>query len=218
MKIYYEDNHIIVVYKPKGVLSQPGDKDLPDMYNEIKDYLKIKYNKPGDAYLGIVHRLDLNTDGIMVYAKTSKASARLCKEIATNNFNKHYYAVVEGIIDNCEYKKLIHKLSKNEKEKKSYLDNTSGKESILNYKLIKNYKIDSNDVSLIEVALETGRFHQIRCQMSLIGHPLYGDIKYGSKGHVEYDKFPLTAYRLEFVHPVSKDEMIFQMKEDELCY
>lgn len=218
MKIYYEDNHIIVIYKPKGYLSQPGDKELPDMYNEIKNYLKIKYNKPGDAYLGIVHRLDLNTDGIMVYAKTSKASARLSKDITLNNFNKHYYAVVEGMLDNPDYVKLIHKLSKNEKEKKSYLDNQNGKESILSYKAIKNYQIGGTDVTLIEVALETGRFHQIRSQMSLIGHPLYGDIKYGSKNHVEYEKFPLTAYRLELIHPVSKEKMIFEMKEDELCY
>jgi len=217
MKILYEDNQVIVAYKPKGVLSQPGEKELPDMYNLLKSYIKEKYNKPGEAFLGIVHRLDLNTDGIMVYAKNSKASKRLCEQIKNNNFNKNYYAVVEGILTNDDYLMLNHKLAKDEKNKKAYVD-SQGKEAILYYKRVKNFKIKNQDVTLIEVKLETGRFHQIRCQMSSIGHPLFGDKKYGSKNEVEYDKFPLTAYKLSFVHPVSKEEMVFEMKEDELCY
>ena len=216
MKIYYEDNQIIVVYKPKGVLSQPGDKDLPDMYNMIKEYLKVKYNKPGEAFLGIVHRLDVNTDGIMVYAKNSKSSKRLCEQIKNNNFNKCYYAIVEGKLDNKEGK-LINYLSKDEKNKMAYEDK-SGKEAILSYKVLKEYKINDRDVSLLDIKLETGRFHQIRCQFSIINHPLYGDKKYGSKNNVLYDKFPLTAYKLSFIHPVSKEEMNFVMGDDELCY
>jgi len=211
MKIFYEDNHIIVVYKEKGILSQSDGSNKPDMLTMIKAYIKEKYNKPGNVYLGLVHRLDINTSGIMVFAKTSKAANRLSEEIKKHEFNKRYIATVEGSIDNKEYVELKSYILKNEEERKSYI-NKNGQEAILEYRLIKNYKIGNTLVSDIEVNLKTGRFHQIRCQMSSIGHPLYGDKKYGSKNDCNND-IPLEAYYLSFIHPTKKELMEFKSKE-----
>ncbi len=212
MKIYYEDNHIIVVYKEKGILSQADGSDKPDMLTIIKEYIKEKYNKPGNVYLGLVHRLDINTSGVMVFAKTSKAAQRLNDQIKNHEFSKKYIATVEGIITNKEYILLKSFIEKNEKERKAYIKK-SGQEAILEYRLIKNYKINNQDVSDIEVNLKTGRFHQIRCQMSSIGHPLYGDFKYGSKNKIGENEFPLEAYSLSFVHPTTKEVLEFRSKE-----
>ncbi len=212
MKIYYEDNHIIVVYKEKGILSQADGSDKLDLLNILKDYIKEKYNKPGNVYLGLVHRLDINTSGIMVFAKTSKAAKRLNEAIKNHDFNKKYIATVEGTITNKEYITLKSILKKNEKEHKSYISK-EGQEAILEYRLIKNYKINNKDVSDIEINLKTGRFHQIRCQMSSIGHPLYGDFKYGSKNKIDENNFPLEAYYLSFIHPVTKELLEFRSKE-----
>ena len=212
MKIYYEDNHIIVVYKEKGILSQADGSDKLDLLNILKDYIKEKYNKPGNVYLGLVHRLDINTSGIMVFAKTSKAAKRLNEAIKNHDFNKKYIATVEGTITNKEYITLKSILKKNEKEHKSYISK-EGQEAILEYRLIKNYKINNKDVSDIEINLKTGRFHQIRCQMSSIGHPLYGDFKYGSKNKIDENNFPLEAYYLSFTHPVTKELLEFRSKE-----
>jgi len=212
MKIYYEDNHIIVVYKEKGILSQADGSDKLDLLNILKDYIKEKYNKPGNVYLGLVHRLDINTSGIMVFAKTSKAAKRLNEAIKNHEFNKKYIATVEGTITNKEYITLKSILKKNEKEHKSYISK-EGQEAILEYRLIKNYKINNKDVSDIEINLKTGRFHQIRCQMSSIGHPLYGDFKYGSKNKIDENNFPLEAYYISFIHPVTKELLEFRSKE-----
>ena len=207
MDILYEDNHIIVVYKEKGILSQADGSDKPDMLTIIKEYIKVKYNKPGNVYLGLVHRLDINTSGVMVFAKTSKAASRLSLDIKNNKLHKRYYCVVEGNINSDG--KLIDYLSKDESIKKAYVDN-NGKEAILEYKVIKNYKIDNNEVTLLEINLITGRFHQIRCQLSNSGHPLYGDKKYGSKYSIDYLEFPLEAYHLEFSHPTTKETLVFE--------
>ena len=211
MRIFYEDNHIIVAYKEKGILSQADGSNKPDMLTLLKDYIKIKYNKPGNVYLGLVHRLDTNTSGIMVFARTSKAAARLNDEIKNHVFKKKYIATVEGTISNKDFIMLKSNLLKNEKEKKSYIDK-NGQEAILEYKSIKNYQISGVDVSDIIVDLKTGRFHQIRCQMSSIGHPLYGDTKYGSKNKVD-NNMPLEAYYLSFYHPTTKEFMEFRCKE-----
>ena len=211
MKIYYEDNHIIVAYKDKGILSQADGSNKPDMLTLLKDYIKEKYNKPGNVYLGLVHRLDINTSGIMVFARTSKAAARLNDQIKNHVFVKKYIATVEGILTNKDFIELKSYLLKNESEKKSYV-NKNGQEAILSYRAIKNYKINNFDVTDILVNLKTGRFHQIRCQMSSIGHPLYGDIKYGSKNNINND-MPLEAYYLSFLHPTTKELMEFTSKE-----
>ncbi len=210
LDVLYEDNHIIVAYKEKGILSQPDGSNRPDMLTILKKYIKEKYNKPGEVYLGLLHRLDTNTSGVMVFARTSKAAKRLSEDIKNHNFEKHYKATVEGIIKNDSYVRLENKISKNENEKKAYIDNKNGKEAILDYKLIRNYQINGVDVSDIEVNLLTGRFHQIRLQMSNIGHPLYGDIKYGSKHKLDDFNLPLDAYYLKITHPVKHEVMEFK--------
>ena len=212
INVLYIDNHIIVAYKEKGILSQADGSSKEDMLTILKAYIKEKYNKPGNVYLGLVHRLDINTSGVMVFARTSKAASRLSEAIKKDLLKKKYIATVEGILTNKDYILLKDKIEKDEKEKKSYISK-NGKESILEYKMISNYKIGNVDVSDIEVLLHTGRFHQIRCQMSNIGHPLYGDKKYGSKNEVDYMSFPLEAYELSFPHPITKEMMTFKSRE-----
>ena len=211
LDIIYEDNHIIVVYKPKGILSQADGSNKEDMLSIIKDYIKEKYNKPGNVYLGLVHRLDINTSGIMVFAKTSKAAARLSESIKNHTFMKKYKATVEGLLDNDNYIKLEDYILKNEKERKAYIS-AKGQYAYLEYKALKSYKIKNILVTDVDIILHTGRFHQIRCQMSNIGHPLYGDIKYGSVLSINNDSFPLEAYYLSFPHPTTKE--ILEFKRD----
>lgn len=217
MKILYEDNHIIVAVKEGGMLSQAGDKDLPDILNILKEYIKEKYNKPGNVYLGLVHRLDINTKGIMVFARTSKAAERLNEEIKNNLMHKSYYALVEGFLDNKDYVTLENKLIKDEKNKKAYVSD-NGKIAKLEYKVIDNIKHNNQILSILDINLITGRFHQIRCQFSNIGHPLYGDYKYGSKNKVDLNHVLLYAYKLEFIHPTTKERLTFILDEalDEL--
>lgn len=204
LDILYEDNHIIVAYKPYNVLSQADNTNTDDMLTLLKDYIKVKYNKPGNVYLGLVHRLDRNTEGIMVFARTSKAAKRLQASMLNNDFSKHYIAVVEGIIKEDGY--LENYILKDEIYKKAYINN-NGKLAKLSYKVINSGKINNQDVTYLRIELETGRFHQIRCQFSNIGHPLYGDYKYGSKNKVE-SSF-LQAYSLEIEHPTTKEHLSF---------
>ena len=213
MKIYYEDNHIIVAYKPKGVLSQADGSDKPDMLTILKEYIKEKYNKPGNVYLGLVHRLDINTSGIMVFARTSKAASRLSEAVSNHLLKKKYIATVEGRITNTDYVELKSYIKKDEGKRKSFI-NKDGQEAILKYRLLKSYYINDILVSDIEIDLKTGRFHQIRCQMASISHPLYGDVKYGSKNKISENDFPLEAYSLSFPHPITKEIMEFSTKED----
>ncbi len=212
IKIIYEDNHIIVAYKPKGILSQSDGSNKSDMLTILKDYVKNKYNKPGNVYIGLVHRLDINTSGIMVFAKTSKAASRLSDAIKNHNFQKKYLATVEGVLDNKEYKLLENKIKKNEKIRKAYISN-DGELAKLEYRALKSYKINDTLVTDVEIILHTGRFHQIRCQMSSIGHPIFGDNKYGSKNIINNDDFPLEAYSLSFIHPTTKEYLEFTTKQ-----
>ena len=177
MEILYEDNHLLVVYKEAGILAQADGSDKLDILTLGKAYLKDKYNKPGNVYLGLVHRLDLNTEGIMVLAKTSKAAKRLSLAIKDNLFTKEYLAVVEGVVTTGILENYLYK---NEKEKKSYIRN-DGKLARLEYNSLFNKKIDNNMTTICKIKLETGRFHQIRAQFANINHPLYGDKKYGSR-------------------------------------
>ncbi len=208
LKILYEDNHIIVCIKEIGILSQADGSDKPDMLTILKEYIKEKYNKPGNVYLGLVHRLDINTRGIMVFAKTSKAAARLSSDIKNHNFEKKYKAVVEGIIENKDYVLLKSYILKNESERKSYIS-PNGLEAILYYKGIRSFNIDGSLVSEVDIILKTGRFHQIRCQFSSIGHPLFGDVKYGAKKSNDY--LSLTQYYLSFLHPTKREKMVFTL-------
>lgn len=205
IKILYEDNHIIVALKPKGVLSQADGSDKEDMLTLLKSYIKEKYQKPGNVYLGLVHRLDLFTNGVMVFARTSKAASRLTKQVQNHIFEKKYLAIVEGNLFGSDTLKSY--LSKNEKEKKCYID-SKGQEAILSYTVIDT----KEDKTLLDITLKTGRFHQIRCQFSSIGHPLYGDIKYGSTHKISSYEFPLEAYSLVFNHPITDERLTFEHK------
>ena len=202
LEVLYEDNHVIVCYKPAGVLSQADNTGDIDMLTLIKDYLRKRYNKQGNIYVGLVHRLDRMTSGVMVFAKTSKGAMRLSNDIVNGDFFKEYMAVCDGSINDLDEVTLIDYLEKDEKNNKSFISK-NGKESILTYHVV----TVKNNKSLVRVKLKTGRHHQIRVQMSNIGHPLYGDIKYGSP---HKDNLALQAYKLSFYQPVSRELLTFQ--------
>ena len=207
INIIYEDNHLIVVHKPAGIPVCPDSSKKIDLLTTIKNYLKVKYHKPGNVYLGLVHRLDRPVEGIMVYAKTSKAAERLSKQINNKEFIKTYYAVVEGIPKKEDT--LTDYLIKNEKNKTSYVTTKDkGKLSILDYELIKTI----NNLSLIKINLQTGRHHQIRVQFSSRGYPLYGDHKY-NKHFINDNKedIALIAKELSFYHPTTKEQLQFKI-------
>ena len=198
INILYEDNHIIVVIKENNIPVQKDSSNDIDLITLIKKYIKEKYNKPGNVYLGLVHRLDRPVGGVMVFAKTSKAASRLSKLIRDKNIEKKYVALVHNKTKN--YDKYIDYLYKDEKTNTSYVSK-KGKESILEYKLIKYI----NNMSLIDINLLTGRHHQIRVQMSYHGHPIYGDMKYGIDN--EKIQIHLWCYHLKFKHP-TKDQIM----------
>jgi 23S rRNA pseudouridine1911/1915/1917 synthase len=199
LEILYEDNHLIVVLKPAGILSQEDYTKDPDMLSLLKQYIKEKYNKPGNVYLGLVMRLDRMTSGIMVFAKTSKAASRLSEQIKKHELKKKYLAVVEG--NTKQSGTLKHYLVKDEKLVKSFVAN-EGKLAELDYEKIGFI----DNLSLVKVDLHTGRHHQIRVQFSYIGHPLYGDHLYGGHGDVHMQ---LHAFKLSFLHPITKEELEF---------
>lgn len=199
LNIIYEDNHIIVVEKPINMLSQSDNtKDL-DLQTALKMYIKEKCQKPGNVYIGLVHRLDRPTGGLMVFARTSKAASRLSEEIRNKNFKKSYLAVINGktkkqdtLEDYLEKTGNISIISNKEK----------GKYAKLNYELIA-YK---DNLSLVKVNLETGRNHQIRLQFKSRNMPLYGDNKYNNDKN---KNLGLYAYKLEFTHPTRREKMVF---------
>ena len=203
INIIYEDNHILVVEKPINIPVQEDSSKDEDLLSILKKYIKEKYNKPGNVYLGLVHRLDRPVGGIMVFARTSKAASRLSEQIRNKTFNKIYNAVVIGNIN--ESGTLKDKLLKDEKNNIVRIDE-KGKDAILNYN-----KIDfKNDMSLVEIDLETGRSHQIRVQFAHYGYPLYGDNKYNKNAKVG-EQVALFAKRIEFVHPTTKEKLIFEI-------
>ena len=206
LKILYEDNHLIVVVKPINVLSQSDATNDPDMLTILKQYIKEKYQKPGNVYLGLVHRLDRPTGGIMVFARTSKAAARLSEEIKNKQFKKSYLAVLRGkikendtLIDYLEKVNNISKISTKEK----------GKYACLSYEKL-DYLEDKN-LSLVKIDLKTGRNHQIRLQFQSRGFPLYGDNKYNNDKN---KNLGLYAYKLEFIHPTTKETLVFKSIPD----
>lgn len=206
LNILYEDNHIIVAYKPQGILSQADSSGAEDMLTIIKEYIKEKYNKPGDVFLGLVHRLDRNTSGVMVFARTSKAASRLSETIKNHLLQKEYLAIVEGKMKiSDDFIELRNNLYKDEDLNKSFVSNKNGgKEALLYYKVLDS----CNDLSLVRIRLITGRHHQIRCQFANIGHPLLGDLKYNAKTNLG-NYYALQAYKLKLIHPTLKDTMEF---------
>jgi 23S rRNA pseudouridine1911/1915/1917 synthase len=202
MEILYEDNHIIIVNKsPREIVQgdKTGDKPLVDM---VKDYLKEKYHKPGNVFCGVVHRLDRPTSGIVVFAKTSKALARLNEMFKKGEVDKTYWAIVKDLPPQDEGT-LVHFLIKNQKNNKSVAYDTEklrSKKAVLHYKLVGR----SQRYYLLEVKLETGRHHQIRCQLAKIRLPIRGDLKYGAQRSNPDGSISLHARNISFVHPVSK--------------
>lgn len=213
LNVIYEDNHIIVVVKPHNIPSQADESGDMDLLTEVKSYIKEKYNKPGDAYVGLVHRLDRPTGGIMVVAKTSKAASRLSKQILEHTTRKVYYTVVDGDL-RAEKGVLINYLKKDEKNnivKIVTQSETGAKRAELEYRVLET----KGNLSLLEVELKTGRSHQIRVQLNGIGLPIYGDMKYNQKASGKARSgLALWAGRLEFDHPVTKDRMVFVASPD----
>lgn len=204
LNVLYEDNHIIVVVKPCNILSQSDATGDIDMLTIVKNYIKVKYNKPGNVYLGLVHRLDRPVGGIMVFARSSKAAARLTEMIKKHEFNKRYLAVVKGFLEQKKGK-LSDYLAKKEDGNTIVTTKDTGKIAELNYNVIEENK--SNNLSLVEIELLTGRHHQIRVQFSSRNHPLFGDQRYG---RCDNKQIALWAYKLEFIHPVKKELMKFE--------
>lgn len=220
LKILYEDNHIIVVVKEPGIPTQEDKTGDKDMLTIVKEYIKVKYNKPGNVYLGLVHRLDRMVGGVMVFAKTSKAASRISEYIRQKNVKKRYLAVVNGTLPVTDKKvELRNYLVKNERLNMSrVVDSTTkgSKEAILEYKVLKNFTFNGKDYSLVDVDLHTGRHHQIRLQFAHIGHPLYGDIKYGQKVNKVGQNLALFSYYLSFFHPTKDEYLEFEFKPTEL--
>tara|TARA_B100000678_G_scaffold99729_1_gene83241 strand:- start:9395 stop:10090 length:696 start_codon:yes stop_codon:yes gene_type:complete len=207
LKVIYEDNHLIVVNKRAGDIVQgdkTGDKPLSEV---VKTFLKEKYNKPGNVYLGVVHRLDRPTTGIVLFSKTSKALPRLNKLFSEKKTAKTYWALVKNEPPKSK-DTLVHYLKRNPKQNKSYAHKNEvpdSKKAILHYQVIK--KLDN--YFLLEIDLETGRHHQIRSQLSAIGCPIKGDLKYGFDRSNKDASIHLHARKLSLVHPVQKEEITF---------
>lgn len=203
INIIYEDNHLLVVEKPINIpVQEDSSKDL-DFLTLLKDFIKKRDNKPGNVFLGLIHRLDRPVGGIMVFAKTSKCASRLSEQVRNRTFKKTYFAIVEGKVE--EKATLVDKLLKDTKNNIVRVDK-NGKDSILDYELI-DYK---DNLSLVKINLKTGRSHQIRVQFSSRGHALYGDQKYNSNAKVG-EQIALFANSITFNHPITKEELTFEL-------
>ena len=207
MKILYEDNHIIVVEKMENIPSQSDKTGDKDMLTIIKEYLKEKYQKPGNVYLGLVHRLDRPVGGVMVFAKTSKAASRLSEEVRNKTFKKEYLVICNGKMEK-DKDTLMDYLWKDEKNNTSYVVKSTkknAKEAILDYEVL-GYN-EKENLSILKIDLHTGRHHQIRVQLSSRMHAIYGDNKYHGRG--ANTGICLWAYKLIIVHPTAKEKMVF---------
>lgn len=210
MQVVYEDNHIIVVYKESGEIVQ-GDKtgDTP-LSETVKAYIKEKYQKPGAVFLGVVHRLDRPVSGLVVFARTSKALSRLNEMFRKGEVHKTYWALVQpsgNPMTSNTFVTATHWLTRNEKQNKSYAydrEVPGSKKAVLRYRTIGQ----TERYQLVEVELLTGRHHQIRCQLSTLGMPIRGDLKYGAKRSNPDGSISLLSHHVEFIHPVSKQEIV----------
>jgi len=210
IEILYEDNHIIVVVKPPNIPVQKDASEDMDMATAIKAYIKNKYNKPGEVYLGIVHRLDRPVGGVMVFARTSKAAARLSVSIASRETEKKYYTISQAMLPKTKGE-LANYIVKDEKTGSSRVVSEKtgeAKEAILRYELKKS----KNGYYLYDVSLVTGRHHQIRVQMANAAAPIWGDQRYAYKIYKPGQQIALFAYSLSFMHPVKKEPMKFTIE------
>lgn len=212
LEIIYEDNHLLIINKPAGILVQADNTEDKSLFEEAKDYLKKKYNKPGDVYLGLLHRLDRPVSGVVCFARTSKAASRLSDQFRSRKTRKIYYTAVEGILKNKEAELadwlLVTKGKTSRSSTITSRKNSAGKEARLRYRVL----AEKNNRSLLEVELLTGYKHQIRLQLANLGHPVVGDFRYsGKKIHPEKINsgraILLHASRLTITHPTLKTEL-----------
>lgn len=208
LHVLYEDNHLIVVEKPVNIPVMEDSSQDQDLLSVIKEYLKVKYNKPGNVYVGLVHRLDRPVGGVMVFAKTSKAASRLSDQVRTNTIQKTYRAIVCGHPKKQDTFKDY--MVKNSKTNTSYVTNKDQKDAKyaeLSYHVISTHE----ELTQVEIQLKTGRSHQIRVQFSSRGYPLWGDQRYNKNAKVG-QKIALFAYQLQFQHPTTKEELTFTLQ------
>lgn len=217
-QILFEDNHVLVAVKPAGILSQADGSDAKDILTIIKDYIKVRDNKPGNVFLGLIHRLDRNVEGVMVFAKTSKAASRISEQVRKHEVNKKYRAVVNGTFKQQsgsmsyylvkDKKNNVSSVYKNDPHKKD------AKLSSLSYEVLADADYKGKRISLVDINLETGRSHQIRSFMSYEGHPLLGDFKYNDRTYK--GDICLQSYLIGFKHPISGDysEYRLPMKQE----
>lgn len=210
MNVLYEDNQIIVVEKEPNIPSQADKTGDIDLLTMVKNYIKEKYKKPGDVYIGLIHRLDRPVGGVMVFARTSKAASRLSEQVRNKTLNKTYIAVVDGKIDENRgiLEDYLYKDERNNISKVVNKEKKNAKLAKLEYEVI-NYD-DKRYLSTVKIKLHTGRHHQIRVQFANFGHSLYGDQKYGTRGKGK--QIRLWSAELEFVHPTKKEKMRFKSK------
>ena len=208
LKVLYEDNQIIVVEKEPNIPSQADKTGDIDMLSIVKQYIKEKYNKPGEVYVGLVHRLDRPVGGIMVFARTSKSASRLSEQVRNKIFKKTYIAVVDGQIQKKQgmLEDYLYKDERNNISKVVAKEKKNAKLAKLEYQVL-DYD-EKRELSTVKIKLHTGRHHQIRVQFANFGHSLYGDQKYGTRGKGK--QIRLWAYELEFEHPVKKEMMNFK--------
>ncbi len=212
MKIIYEDNHIIVVEKEPNIPSQQDKTGDIDMLTLVKQYIKEKYNKPGEVYVGLIHRLDRPVGGVMVFSRTSKSASRLSEQVRNKKIKKKYLAVVDGKINKSigTLEDYLYKDEKNNISKVVDESKKNAKFAKLDYEVL-DYD-EKRDLSLVKINLHTGRHHQIRVQFANFNHSLYGDQKYGKRG--KQKQIRLWAYELEIEHPVKKEKMTFRSLPD----
>lgn len=205
VKVLYEDNHLIAIYKPSGILVQGDSTGDTPLVEITKQFIKKRDHKPGNVFLGVIHRIDRPTSGVVLFAKTSKALSRMNKMFADKQVHKTYWAIVEGIVSK-EQQRLENHLIRNNKLNKSFVSDSKGnrtKKAIMHYKVLLRLK----SYSLLKVKLETGRHHQIRTQLAYIKHAIKGDLKYNSSRSNNDQSISLLAKTLKFIHPVSGKEI-----------
>ena len=209
-RIIFIDNHLIAVTKPAGLLTQPDRNTDESLIDQTRQWIKEKYNKPNNIFLGLVHRLDRNVSGVVLFARTSKAASRLSKQFREGTPKKHYRAIVLGKLKE-EHTTLVHYLRKEKSLRATVFprETPTAKRSELSYEVINSLE----NKSLLEVSLSTGRFHQIRAQMAFIGHPIIGDVKYGAPEPLPNQEIALYAHQLVFSHPVSNEEITLTAPE-----
>jgi len=205
LDILYLDNHLIAVCKPAGMLTQSDEFGEASLMDMVKGWIKTEYKKPGKVFLGLVHRLDRNVSGVVIFARTSKGASRISEQFRQKTTKKIYRALVEGTPE-PQQASLRHYLRKEKSLKATVFPRATmnAKEALLDYEVIENFA----DTSLIEIRLHTGRFHQIRAQLSVIGHPIVGDKKYGASSALPVERIALHAQSMTLKHPTSKEEIV----------